>query len=983
MDKLDGRGEEMTVDKQRWRQVEILYYAALERESDERVAFLAETCAGDEELRREVEELLRYDGAAESFIKGNALAFEARRLEPVELSQTGPQLLPGQHIGAYKILSLLAAGGMGVVYRAHDERLRRDVAIKVLPASFAHDADRLRRFRQEAQATSALNHPNIPTIYDIGAHEGAPLIVAELLEGAELRAQLESGALPVLRALEFAQQITAGLAAAHEKGIVHRDLKPENLFVTKDGRVKILDFGLAKLKPPQPGAVDTDAPTQKRLTDPGVVMGTMGYMSPEQVRGQETDHRSDIFAFGVILYEMLSGERPFRGASAIEVMNAILKEESPELGETNTKISPQLEKLVRRCLEKQPERRFQTAYDLCFALEALSAPSGARLEPAGVGPLRSFGQARLAWAVAVLFSLVTLGLTWAYFMRQPTADAPEIKFPIPPPEKSSFDHIAVSPDGRWLAFTAATGGKVQLWLRAFNSAEAKPLAGTEGASYPFWSPDSRFIGFFVPGKLKKVEISGGLPVTLCDAGIPTGGAWSRDGVILFSVLGGTGVSRVSSAGGEVRSVIKPDFNRQETEFTDACFLPDGRHFLYSKFSAHKEVRGIYLASLDGSVNERLLGDDSNAVYAATGIDAGYLLYGREGALMAQPFDTARLRLTGEPFPVAGQVGTVMGSTVSILRRRNFSVSDTGVLVFDPLPGRRRNQLVWVDRGGRIIVSLDKIDKVAMARLSPDDKRFVVARSEGDGSYTDLWLSDVSGGNDTPFTFDPANDFYPVWAPDGSRIVWASNREGVYHLYERAASGAGQDALLHKSDYFKFPTDWSRDGRFIIYRQTDPKTKYDVWVLPVGEQISERKPYPFLHSEANETAATLSPDGQWIAYSSDESGRYEVYVQSFPGGGGQRQVSTGGGIGPLWRGDGKELFYHAPDGKLMAAQVRGGASFEASMPAPLFEFRAGGYLITPYYDVTRDGQRFLLSTIVETEPNAPMTVWVNWTAEVKK
>src|SRR5262245_37720749 len=363
---------------ERWRQVDQLFQAALERAPEERAAFIGAACIGDDSLRLEVEELLRYDGAADGFIKGNALAFEARRLKPEELSQTGPQLLPGQSIGSYKILALLGRGGMGVVYRARDERLRRNVAIKVLPASFAHDADRLSRFEQEAHATSALNHPNILTIYDIGAHEGAPFIVAELLEGEELRAQLESGALPARRALEYAQQIAQGLAAAHEKGIVHRDLKPENLFVTKDGRVKILDFGLAKLRPPQPGVVDTGAPTHKRLTDPGAVMGTVGYMSPEQVRGQETDHRSDIFAFGLILYEMLSGQRAFRGASAIEVMNAILKEEPAELRETNAKISPQIEKLVRRCLEKKPERRFQTASDLGFALEALSTHSASR-----------------------------------------------------------------------------------------------------------------------------------------------------------------------------------------------------------------------------------------------------------------------------------------------------------------------------------------------------------------------------------------------------------------------------------------------------------------------------------------------------------------------------------------------------------------------------------------------------------------------------
>jgi serine/threonine protein kinase len=681
---------------------------------------------------------------------------------------------------------------MGEVYLAKDTRLDRRVALKLFPAEFAQDSARLKRFEQEARATSALNHPNILTVYDIGDHEGAPFIVAELLEGEELREQLNGGALPVRKAIEYAEQIAAGLAAAHEKGIVHRDLKPENLFVTKDGRVKILDFGLAKLRPPQHGVVDTDAPTQKRLTDPGVVMGTVGYMSPEQVRGQETDHRSDIFAFGVILYEMLSGQRAFRGASAIEVMNAILKEEPPELGETNTKISPQIEKLVRRCLEKQPERRFQTAYDLGFALESLSTSSGARLETPSASPSRLFGQARLAWIVAALFLLVATGAIWAYFARQPASDARVFKTSILPPEKSSFSHLAVSPDGNWLAFTAATGGKVQLWVRALASSEAKPFEGTEGASYPFWSPDSRFIGFFAGGKLKKVEVSGGLPATLCDVGIGTGGTWNREGDILFSALGWRGISRVPATGGAPTTVLQADFKRQETDIHDPSFLPDGRHFLcFVMSSGAKEVRGIYVASLDGSVRRRLLGDDSNALYAPSSSGGGYLLFGREGALMAQPFNADTLQLGGEAFPAAGRVGTVLGSTTSY-RRRNFSVSANDVLVFDSWPNRQRSQALWVDRSGKTINSLEGLDNVGALNLAPDDRRFLVARSSLQNTNNDIWLSDVTSGVSGRFTFDPGNDQFGIWSPDGNRIVWASNRRGNFDLYEKEPGGTGQD-----------------------------------------------------------------------------------------------------------------------------------------------------------------------------------------------
>jgi len=969
---------------ERWRQIEQLYHAALDREPDERAAFLAETCIDDSGLRREVEELLRYDGAAGSFIEGNALSVEARRIEPEELSQTAPQLLPGQGIGAYRILALLGRGGMGVVYRARDERLRRDVAIKVLPASFANDADRLRRFEQEAHATSALNHPNILTIYDTGTQDGAPFIVAELLEGEDLRDQLKEGPLSVRKAIEYAQQIAAGLAAAHEKGVVHRDLKPENLFVTKDGRVKILDFGLAKLKPQQlAGGVDSQAPTQRPLTDPGVIMGTVGYMSPEQVRGQEADHRSDIFAFGVILYEMLSGRRPFHGASAIEVITAILKEESPELGETNTKISPQLEKLVRRCLEKQPERRFQTANDLGFALESLSTSSGTRLENLGASPVLK--REWLAWLVAVALLLGMLGFAWAYFTRQPmTNDARMTRFSIQPPAKSSFGPFAVSPDGRYLVFIGTTGGKVQLWVHVFDSNEAKALPGTQGAIILFWSPDSRFIGFFADDRLKKIEVTGGPVQTLCEATIPVGGAWSRSGVILFSQAT-VGLLRVSATGGEVTPVTTPDRSRQESNHVFPTFLPDGRHFFYYIQSGRKETRGVYLGSLDETLKRRLLEDFTLVKYVAavpgdTANGAGWLVFGRDGVLLARPFDTRRLDFTGEPFSLSDKLGRDFVAGPS-----TFSVSDNGVLVFDPsLKQRQRRQYRWVDRRGRTIRSLDIPTGGFHHWLSPDEKRFIADRFDPQTLTTHLWLCDISGGNPTRFTFDPANDYSPVWSPDGSRIVWESTRGGaVGNLYHRAANGAGEDTLLWKSDQPKLPTDWSRDGRFIIYTQLDPKTKSDVWVLPAPGS-GETNPFPVVRTEASEIEGRLSPDGRWLAYASDVTGQYEVYVQSFPGGGGKWQVSNGGGNSPHWRRDGRELFYYGGDGKLMAAQTPRGESFKVGATVSLFEFRTGTVLTiyTPYV-VTADAQRFLINEVVETEPNAPLTVVTNWTAGVKK
>jgi Tol biopolymer transport system component len=589
---------------------------------------------------------------------------------------------------------------------------------------------------------------------------------------------------------------------------------------------------------------------------------------------------------------------------------------------------------------------------------------------------------RLAWLVALLIGM--LGFAWAYFTRQPIPNETRMmKFSILPPEKSSFGQIAVSPDGRHLAFTAATGGNIQLWVRALDSTEARALAGTQGASLPFWSPDSGFIGFFADSRLKKIEVTGGPVQTLCDVVTPFGGAWSRDGVILIG-QGTSGLFRISAANGEVTKLTTRDTSRQELQHRYPTFLPDGQRFLYSVLSGRKETRGVYLGSLDGTVKRRLLNEITPIKYvAALPGDAasgdGWLVFVRDGALLARPFDTSRLDFTGEQFSLSEKVG----SDVTYITYSTFSVSDNGVLVFDPSANRERRQYRWMDRRGQTINSLGVAVGAAQHWLSPDEKRFIADRFDPEIITSDLWLYDFSGGNPTRFTFNPSNDFNPVWSPDGSRIVWANNRDGIANLYQMAASGAGEETLLWRSDYTKHPTDWSRDGRFIIYRQQDPKTKFDMWVLPAPGS-GEAKPFPVLDTEANEITGTLSPDGRWLAYASDVSGHYEVYVQSFPAGGGKRQVSNGGGIGPRWRRDGRELFYYAADGKLMAAPMRSGEGFETGAQVSLFEFRAGTIdnTFTPYA-VTGDGQRFLINAVVETEPNAPLTVVVNWAAGAPK
>jgi serine/threonine protein kinase/Tol biopolymer transport system component len=874
---------------------------------------------------------------------------------------------------------------MGEVYRARDTRLNREVAIKILPATFANNEDRLRRFEQEALATSALNHPNILTVHDFGTHGDSAYIVAELLEGEELRVQLNNGAVAQRKAIDYAQQIASGLAAAHAKTIVHRDLKPENIFITADGRVKILDFGLAKMKPPKLAAgASSEVATQKAITDPGTVMGTVGYMSPEQVRGQEADHRSDVFSFGVILYEMLRGRRTFTGESAIEVMNAILKEEPEELTETNPRISPALERIVHRCLEKNPERRFQSTSDLCFAIEALSMQSGSRLDTGAALPAvtesqptssktRLFGNARLAWITAALLLLVALAalpFAIAYFRRAP-AEVETVRFSISAPEDATFGPIAVSPDGRRLAMVVRSGNESLLWVRPFNAVVAQPLRGTEGVNNPFWSPDNRSIAFFAGGKLKKIELSGGSPQTLCDApGHPFGGTWSRGGMIVFGHRPGNPLYRVSAAGGAATEVTKLDQSRQETGHRWPHFLPDGRHFLFSVDSAQSENRGIYVGSLDTEETTRLLVANSSTNYMSSP-DGSYLIFVRDEILMAQPFDVELLKLTGEPFRVVERLRYNPGNGLG------FSVSENGVLAYDPSGSNENLQLAWFDRAGKQVGVVGAAGNISTFALSADDKRVAVTRVDSQTSQADIWLHDLGRDTASRFTFDPAFDDFPLWSPDGSRLVFRSTREGIFDLYQKVATGAGEDELLLKSDLEKRPTSWSSDGRFIVYYQIDPKTKADVWVLPL---FGDRKPFPFLQTGATEVSGRLSPDMKWLAYTSDESGRPEIYVRPFPAGGGQWQVSKNGGGTARWRRDGKELFY-IEGRKVMAVAVKGGATFEAGTPQLLFDARQSSQPVI--YTVTGDGQRFLFNTLVEEARSRQLTVVLNWAAEGKR
>jgi eukaryotic-like serine/threonine-protein kinase len=879
----------------------------------------------------------------------------------------------GTKLGRYEIRSKVGAGGMGEVYRARDEKLNREVAIKVLPAALSENADRLHRFEQEAQAAGALNHPNILAIYDVGTDATAPYVVSELLEGESLRDRLDHGPLPSRKAIDYATQIARGLAAAHAKGIVHRDLKPDNLFITKDEHVKILDFGLAKLvqasadEEPQ-----TDIATRKVHTDPGTVMGTAGYMAPEQVRARAVDHRADIFSFGAVLYEMLSGRRAFHRDSAIETLNAILNEEPAELTNSQPPIAPALERVVWHCLEKSPERRFQSASDVAFALESVSGvtshPSQPTITHHEIPPSHTWTRERLIWLCVCLILVASIAaLAVAYFSRTESNVHP-VRLALTPPEKATFSGgITVSPDGLHVTFiSTGADGRRQLWVRSLDVEKPELLTGTEDATAPFWSPDSRSIGYFANGKLFRVDATHGRPQQLCDVREDRGGAWSRDGVILFA--GPEGLQRVSAQGGTPVLATKVDAKEEAHRWP--YFLPDGRHFLFLGDAQTTENHHIRLGSLDSQETQILFGAVTRIVYAPP----GYLLYVNQGALVAQPFDARSLKVTGDPITVAEHI-----AEVGVNHYFDFSVSDNGVLAYQI--GSQKSQLVWYDREGKKLEPLGDPDSYASVSLSADGRHAAAGLLDPDGRQSDIWLLDLSRGVKTRLTFNPQSDGDPVWSPDGKRIAFSSNRsgDGHIHLYDTSASATGDDQLLLNGNADDVPTSWSHDGKNILFMRFQNDRPASIWLF----SLDDRQSKPLLQSQSFDQASpAFSPNGRFIAYDSTESGRPEVYVQTFPLSDQKWAISSGGGTVPRWRDDGKEIFYLTQDGRVMSAQLKSDSSFDNAVTKQLFHLDiklAPGYP----FDVTPDGARFLINTPAEANNPAPMVVLVNWPATLKQ
>jgi len=908
-------------------------------------------------------------------------------------------LSTGTKLGSYEISSSLGAGGMGEVYRARDSKLGRDVALKILPEKFARDSDRMARFQREAKVLASLNHPNIATIHGLEDSGSTRALVMELVEGPTLADRIRQGPIPVDEAVRIARQIADALEYAHERGIVHRDLKPANVKVTADDTVKVLDFGLAKALEGDIASIDiSTSPTISRMaTQAGILLGTAAYMSPEQAKGKQVDRRADIWAFGCVLYEMLTGKMAFRGETVTDTLASVIRDE-PGWSQLPATTPVRVRVLLLRCMQKDPKQRLRDIGDARISLDEVisgapeDAPSLAAVGRTADRPWRMW----LFGGIAGVFVIATALLAFLNFRQKPSATQ-SMRFEIPLPEKTSFVGGApsASPDGHKVAFIlAGADGQSRLWVRSLDTLEVRPLESTERASgWPFWSPDSGSIAFTVGGKLLKIDISGGPPQALCDGGsVILGGTWLPDHRILFSSAGqlmqvvdwGGAPSRIGPTG--TASFPTP--------------LPDSRHLIYTVGPPGAENSGIYVSSLEAKPGDppakKLLPDASVTVLAPSPErNLAYLLFLRvsgagssKGTLMAVPFDLRQLALAGEPIPIAEQV-------------TSFSASPTGVLVYwsgsstsgGPSRGNIQGLLTWFDRTGKVLGTIGDPGLYRTLAISPDGKRVAFERADPQSfAHHDIWLYDSARGVTTRFTFDSGWDGNPVWSPDGSHIAFggAKPETGIFNLYQKTSNLAGEEELLFKSEVHKIPSSWSPDGRFLLF--FNPAGATHVWVLPLDGTAANRKPFQLEQSDFFQAAGRFSPDGRWIAYHSNESGKDEIYVRPFdasaaagsPATGGTAvtgkwMVSKDGGTVPLWRGDGKEMFYLAPNGMAMAVDVNTSGIFQAGIPKPLFKVPSG----LVYWDATADGKRFLMPAPAATDASAPFTVVLNWQAGLKK
>ena len=869
----------------------------------------------------------------------------------------------GTRFGPFEVVAAIGAGGMGEVYRARDTRLKREVALKILPESFATDPDRLARFQREAEVLASLNHPNIAAIHGLEESEGVRALVMELVEGETLADRIARGAIPIDEALPIAKQIAEALEAAHERGIIHRDLKPANIKVRSDGTVKVLDFGLAKLHDPNAQNVpnvpnDPNGPNQfsisPTITSPalmtgvGMLLGTAAYMSPEQAKGRPTDKRSDIWAFGCVLYEMLTGKRAFPGADVSETLAGVIKSE-PDWTAVPDDTPASIRRMLRRCLQKDPRRRLHDVGDARIELE----------EPPEASPrVATPPRWRRASLVAAVLALVTVTGLAARFTLS-SAPGAAVVFDVTAPAGARIDiGEPLSPDGRTVAFIATSEtGPPQIWVRPLDSATARALSGTEQAQRLFWSADSQWIGYFAQGKLAKVSITGGPPFVVANEA-SRDGAWSREDVILIGGQRGKPMLRVSAAGGQASPVTDMRANEISHDYPD--FLPDGRHFLFlARAATSVEASAVYVGSLDSKERHLLQGIASGARYSPT----GHVLFVRDSTLMAQAFDVRRFELSGTPFPVARNVPGPVAP---------FSASSNGTLAYLTGSIASNSELTWFDRNGRPLARAAPRGAYAGQALSPDDN-YIAFSNAG----SDIWVLDIRKEVASRLTTDPSADTFPVWSPDGRRVAFSSTRGGTSNLYERSVGVVGEDKVLLKSDAPVSPRDWSSDGRYLFYT-----ARGDIWALPM---FGDKKPMRVTETPFAELDPVLSPDGRWMAYSTDETGDDQIYIQSFPQPGARQQVSGTGGFQPRWSRDGKELFYIRPDFTMMSVSVKAsGPTLEVSAPVVLFRKQLallGPAATQRNYSVSAD-RRFLMNVSPDDVPR-PITVVLNWASTLKK